>query len=83
MQGIPVAPGVINADFEGEIEVMTHRNGISVVNKGKQLEQLVSLPKCKLEIELREVREEILDLVHPMPIGYKPQVHSNRNSLGL
>lgn len=62
---------------------MTHRNGISVVNKGKQLEQLVSLPKCKLEIELREVREEILDLVHPMPIGYKPQVHSNQNSLGL
>lgn len=33
MQGILVAPGVIDADFEGEIKIMTHfPNGISVIN---------------------------------------------------
>ena len=33
MQGIVDAPEVINADFEGEIKVMTHsHNGVNVVN---------------------------------------------------
>lgn len=34
-QGIFVAPGVINTDYEGDIKVMTHSlNGISLIKTG-------------------------------------------------
>lgn len=40
MQGIFVAPEVIDPDFEGQIEVMTHSpNPISVVKTGQRLAQ--------------------------------------------
>lgn len=40
MQGIFVAPEVIDRDFEGQIEVMTHSsNPISVVKTGHRLAQ--------------------------------------------
>ena len=39
-----MAPGVIDADFEGEIKVMTHfPNGVSVVKADQRLEQLIFL----------------------------------------
>ena len=39
-----MAPGVIDADFEGEIKVMTHfPNGVSVVKADQRLAQLIFL----------------------------------------
>ena len=48
MQGIFVAPGVIDADFEGDIKMMIHSpNGISVVKAGQRLAQLILLPSMQ------------------------------------
>lgn len=45
MQGIFVAPEVIDADFEGEIKVMTHSlNEISVIKTGQKFAQLIFFP---------------------------------------
>ena len=45
MQGIIVALGDIDADFEGEIKVMTHSpSGVSVVKTGQRIAQLFLLP---------------------------------------
>ena len=38
IQGILVAPGVIDSDFEGEIKMMVHSpKGVSVVKTGQSL----------------------------------------------
>lgn len=48
MQGILVAPGVTDADFKGEIKIMTHSpNRISVIKQGKILAQLILLPQIQ------------------------------------
>lgn len=48
MQGIFVAPEVIDPDFEGQIEVMTHPpNPISVVKTGHRLAQQILLPQVQ------------------------------------
>ena len=78
MQGIIVAPGVIDADFEGEIKVMTcSPSGVSVVKAGQRLAQLILLPavqtksQSKKEKKKRKKREKRTDLVHLTHIGYK------------
>ena len=44
MQGILVAPGVIDAYFEGEIKMVIHSpNGVSIVKAGQRLAQLILL----------------------------------------
>ena len=71
MQGIIVAPGVIDAHFEREIKVMTHSaSGISVVKAGQRLAQLILLSANQISDQERK-KEERMDLVHLMPIGYK------------
>lgn len=45
MKGILVAPGVIDADYTGEIKVMTHSpSSVSVIQSGQHIAQLVLLP---------------------------------------
>lgn len=45
MKGLHVAPGVIDADYTGEIKVMTHTpQGISVIPSGQRIAQLILLP---------------------------------------
>lgn len=45
MKGILVAPGVIDADYTGEIKVMTHSpNCISIIQNGQHIAQLLLLP---------------------------------------
>lgn len=45
MKGLHVAPGVIDADYTGEIKVMTHSpQGISVIPSGQRIAQLILLP---------------------------------------
>ena len=73
MQGILVASGVIDTDFEGEIKVM-------LLVEFQRLMQLILLPLCKPKIKSREIKEERPDLLHLMPIGYKPQAYSDQNS---
>lgn len=54
MQGIFVAPGVLDTDFEGEIKVMTHSpNGISVVKSGQRLAHLSLLPQVKTKNQVK------------------------------
>lgn len=48
MQGIFVAPEVIDADFEGETKVMSHSpNGISVIKTGQKFAQLILLTQVQ------------------------------------
>lgn len=71
MQGIFVAPDVIDPDFEGQIEVMTHPpNPISVVKTGQRQAQLILLLQVQTKNPVK--RQENLGLVHLMHIGYNP-----------
>ena len=48
MQMIFGPPGVIDADFDGEIKMMIHSpNGVSVVKAGQRLAQLILLPTVR------------------------------------
>lgn len=48
MKGILVAPGVIDADYTGEIKVMVHSpSTISVIQSGQRIAQLLLLPYIK------------------------------------
>lgn len=58
MQRILVAPGVIGADFEGEIKVTTYfPNGVSVVETGQRLAQLILLPAVQTRNQDKEERK--------------------------
>lgn len=48
MKGILVAPGAVDMDYTGEIKIMTHSpGGISVINKGQRIGQLLLIPYVK------------------------------------
>lgn len=71
MQGIFVAPEVIDPDFEGQIKVMTHSpNPISMVKTGQRQAQLILLLQVQTKNPVK--RGENLGLVHLMHIGYNP-----------
>ena len=54
MQRILIAPGVIDADFEGEIKVTTHfPNGVSVVETGQRHAQLILLPAVQTRNQVK------------------------------
>lgn len=73
MQWIFVAPRIIDGDFEGKIKVITHSsNGVSVVETGQRCAQLVILPTVQTRSQVKGGKGAKDDLVHQMPIGYKP-----------
>lgn len=55
MKGLLVAPGVIDADFTGEIKVMAHSpRGITVIEPGHRIAQIILLPLCKAGQQLHK-----------------------------
>lgn len=61
IQGIFLAPGVINADFEGEIKVMTHSsNGILSIKQAflynSQGQGIVEPDHASLKIQLQKIK---------------------------
>lgn len=66
MLGIIVAPGIIDAYYKGDINVMTYSpGGISIINSGQKLAELILLQEVQKNIVCK-MEEGKHDLTHKM-----------------